>query len=181
MTCKASICNPGEAVFCQATTRAYNSEAVKDPVLFLSNPNGITRERRRQELDVIGALDREQQAKWGDPEIDSKINQYEMAYRMQSSVPEITDFSNEPEYIFDMYGEDARKPGTFAANCLLARRLAERDVPFVQLYHSGMGPTRQPAERYTAHDQIVGPSQRGAHQGPQTAWFAGRHPGRLGR
>ena len=74
------------------------------------------------------------------PEIDSKINQYEMAYRMQSSVPEITDFSNEPEYIFDMYGEDARKPGTFAANCLLARRLAERDVPFVQLYHMGWDP-----------------------------------------
>ena len=109
----------------------------KDPVLYLSNPNGITRQRRRTELDVLEALDREQQKHWGDAEIDSKINQYEMAYRMQASVPDITDFSDEPDYIFDLYGEDAKKPGTFAANCLLARRLAERDVPFVQLYHMG--------------------------------------------
>ncbi len=109
----------------------------KDPVLYLNNPTGITRERRRSELNVLEALDREQQQHWGDPEIDSKISQYEMAYRMQSSVPEITDFSDEPDYIFDLYGEDAKKPGTFAANCLMARRLAERDVPFVQLYHMG--------------------------------------------
>ena len=108
-----------------------------DPVLYLNNPGGITRDRRRRELDAIAALDREQQKHWGDPEIDSKISQYEMAYRMQASVPEITDFSDEPDYIFDLYGPDARKPGTFAANCLLARRLAERDVPFVQLYHMG--------------------------------------------
>ena len=109
----------------------------KDPVLYLNNPNGIPRSRRRTELDVLQALDREQQQQWGDPEIDSKINQYEMAYRMQASVPEITDFSDEPDHIFDLYGEDAKKPGTFAANCLLARRLAERDVPFIQLYHMG--------------------------------------------
>jgi hypothetical protein len=109
----------------------------KDPVLYLGNPAGITRQARRTELDVLTALDKEQQQHWGDPEIDSKISQYEMAYRMQASVPEMTDFSDEPDYIFDLYGEDARKPGTFAANCLLARRLAERDVPFVQLYHMG--------------------------------------------
>ncbi|CAH1000902.1 hypothetical protein LEM8419_01942 [Neolewinella maritima] len=109
----------------------------KDPVLFLNNPQGITRDRRRRELDVLEALDREQQQRWGDAEIDSKINQYEMAYRMQASVPEITDFSNEPDHTFDLYGEEAKKPGTFAANCLLARRLAERDVPFIQLYHMG--------------------------------------------
>lgn len=109
----------------------------KDPVLYLSNPGGITRDRRRRELDVLTALDKEQQKHWGDAEIDSKISQYEMAYRMQASVPEITDFSDEPPHVFDLYGEDARKPGTFAANCLLARRLAERDVPFVQLYHMG--------------------------------------------
>ena len=108
-----------------------------DPVLYLNNPDGISREARRSELDVLAALDREQQEHWGDTEIDSKINQYEMAYRMQASVPEMTDFSNEPDYVFDLYGEDARKPGTFAANCLLARRLAERDVPFIQLYHMG--------------------------------------------
>jgi len=108
-----------------------------DPVLYLNNPPGITRDRRRRELDMLAALDREQKKHWGDTEIDSKINQYEMAYRMQASVPEITDFSDEPDYIFDLYGPDAKKPGTFAANCLLARRLAERDVPFVQLYHMG--------------------------------------------
>ncbi|MEO0331137.1 MAG: DUF1501 domain-containing protein, partial [Bacteroidota bacterium] len=73
----------------------------------------------------------------GDPEINARVAQYEMAYRMQSSVPEIMDTSGEPDYIYDMYGEDAREPGTFAANCLLARRLAERDVRFIQLYHQG--------------------------------------------
>lgn len=108
-----------------------------DPVLYLSNPDGIDRMSRRRELDFLEQLEQEQKASWGDPEIDSKISQYEMAYRMQASVPEVTDLSDEPDYIFDMYGEDARIPGTFAANCLLARRLAERDVPFVQLYHSG--------------------------------------------
>lgn len=108
-----------------------------DPVLYLSNPDGIDRERRRSELDYLTKLEMEQKAQWGDPEIDSKISQYEMAYRMQSSVPEVTDLSDEPEYIFDLYGEDARIPGTYAANCLLARRLAERDVPFIQLYHLG--------------------------------------------
>ncbi len=109
----------------------------KDPVLYLNNPDGISRKARRSELDVLTALDREQQAHWGDAEIDSKISQYEMAYRMQASVPEMTDFSNEPDHVFDLYGQDARRPGTFAANCLLARRLAERDVPFIQLYHMG--------------------------------------------
>ncbi|MEM9722906.1 MAG: DUF1501 domain-containing protein [Bacteroidota bacterium] len=108
-----------------------------DPVLYLNNPPGIDRESRRRELDFLSQLEQEQKALWGDPEIDSKINQYEMAYRMQSSVPEVTDLSDEPEYIFDMYGPDSRIPGTYAANCLLARRLAERDVPFIQLYHMG--------------------------------------------
>lgn len=108
-----------------------------DPVLYLSNPAGIDRNSRRRELNYLEELEREQKAAWGDPEIDSKLSQYEMAYRMQTSVPEVTDLSDEPDYIFDMYGEDARKPGTYAANCLLARRLAERDVPFIQLYHMG--------------------------------------------
>jgi hypothetical protein len=108
-----------------------------DPVLYLSNPSGVSRDRRRRELDAIAALDQEQKEHWGDPEIDSKISQYEMAYRMQASVPEISDLSQEPDSVFELYGEEARIPGTFAANCLLARRLAERDVPFVQLYHMG--------------------------------------------
>lgn len=108
-----------------------------DPVLYLSNPKGITRDRRRSELDYLAELEAEQKKVWGDPEIDSKISQYEMAYRMQSSVPEIADLSDEPAYIFDLYGEEARIPGTYAFNCLMARRLAERDVNFIQLYHMG--------------------------------------------
>ncbi len=108
-----------------------------DPVLYLSNPKGIDRERRRSELDYLAALEAEQKKVWGDPEIDSKISQYEMAYRMQSSVPEISDLSDEPDYIFDLYGEEARIPGTYAFNCLMARKLAERDVNFIQLYHMG--------------------------------------------
>jgi hypothetical protein len=92
---------------------------------------------RRRELDYLADLEREQKAVWGDPEFDSKINQYEMAYRMQASVPEVTDLSNEPDHIFELYGPESRIPGTYAANCLLARRLAEKDVPFIQLYHLG--------------------------------------------
>lgn len=109
----------------------------KDPVLYLNNPHGISPEDRRRALDYMTQLNEHQLDKWGDPEIESKINQYEMAFRMQSSVPEAVDISGEPEYIYDMYGPDVHRPGSFAANCLLARRLAERDVKFIQLYHTG--------------------------------------------
>jgi uncharacterized protein (DUF1501 family) len=85
----------------------------------------------------LGELNRMKLDEFGDPEIATRIAQYEMAFRMQSSVPELTDLSAEPEHVFDLYGEDARKPGTFAANCLLARRLAERGVRFIQLFHRG--------------------------------------------
>lgn len=108
-----------------------------DPVLYLSNPEGVSASRRRAQLDAINALNRHQFEQELDPEIESRIAQYEMAYRMQTSVPDAADFSDEPETTFESYGEDARKPGTFAANCLLARRLAERDVRFIQLYHQG--------------------------------------------
>jgi len=108
-----------------------------DPVLYLSNPAGIDSQSRRRELDYLKELEAEQKAIWGDAEIDSKLNQYEMAYRMQTSVPDVSDVSDEPDYIFEMYGQEARQPGTFAANCLMARRLAERDVSFIQLYHMG--------------------------------------------
>ena len=108
-----------------------------DPVLFLSNPPGITGADRRAQLDYLKELQKIQLAETNDPEITARIAQYEMAYRMQTSVPEVTDTSGEPDYIYDLYGEDSRTPGTFAANCLLARRLAERDVKFIQLYHQG--------------------------------------------
>ncbi len=108
-----------------------------DPVLYLTNPAGISPSRRRAQLDAINLLNQHQYEKELDPEIESRIAQYEMAFRMQTSVPNATDFSDEPESTFQSYGDDARKPGTFAANCLLARRLAERDVRFIQLYHQG--------------------------------------------
>jgi len=109
--------------------------SVGDPVLYLSNPAGVTGEDRRAYLDSLNELNQRKYAEFGDPEISTRIAQYEMAYRMQSSVPELADLSKEPESTFALYGEDARKPGTYAYNCLLARRLAERGVRFIQLYH----------------------------------------------
>ena len=109
----------------------------RDPVLFLSNPPGITDARRRALLDDLGTLNRMKFEQCQDPEIQTRISQYELAYRMQAAVPDLTEFSNEPKSILDLYGPEASKPGTFAANCLLARRLAERDVRFIQLYHRG--------------------------------------------
>ena len=106
-----------------------------EPVLYLNDPEGITRERRRLMLDGIADLNRQQFALSGDPEIETRISQYEMAYRMQRSVPDLMDLSGETETILDRYGPDVKEPGSFARNCLLARRLAERGVRFIQLYH----------------------------------------------
>ena len=108
-----------------------------DPVLYLSDPPGVSRKSRRQMLDSLAELNNMRSDAFGDPEIDTRISQYEMAYRMQTSVPDLMDLSDEPDHIFDLYGPDSRKPGTFAANCLLARRLSERNVRFVQLFHRG--------------------------------------------
>ncbi|MBI1915696.1 MAG: DUF1501 domain-containing protein [Planctomycetes bacterium] len=109
----------------------------KDPVFYLSNPEGISATSRRAVLDTLGQLNRVQLERERDPEIESRIEQYEMAYRMQTSVPEVGDLSKEPKHVLDLYGPDVQKPGTFASNCLLARRLAERGVRFIQLYHQG--------------------------------------------
>ncbi len=106
-----------------------------EPVLYLDDPQGISRTQRRAMLDSVAAINRLHQADKGDPEIDARIAQYEMAYRMQASVPETMDLSDESASTLALYGEDASKPGTFARNCVLARRLAERGVRFVQLYH----------------------------------------------
>jgi hypothetical protein len=111
--------------------------SVGDPVLYLSNPRGLDVRTRRRMLDDLARLNQLKLEEFGDPEIATRIAQYEMAYRMQSSVPELVDLSREPSRIFDLYGPDSRKPGTFAANCLLARRLAERGVRFIQLFHRG--------------------------------------------
>lgn len=108
-----------------------------DPVLYLSNPDGMSRAMRRGVLDDLARLNEMKFAEFGDPEISTRISQYEMAYRMQSSVPELTDLSTEPQHILDMYGPDVKRQGSFAYNCLMARRLAERGVRFVQLMHAG--------------------------------------------
>jgi len=108
-----------------------------DPVLYLSNPSGMSREVRRGLLDDLAKLNGLKLREHGDPEIATRIAQYEMAYRMQTSVPELTDVSKEPKHILDLYGPDVQRPGSFAYNCLLARRLSERGVRFVQLMHAG--------------------------------------------
>ena len=109
--------------------------SVGDPVLYLTNPAGFPAENRRVYLDALKSINEDKLSDFGDPEISTRIAQYEMAFRMQSSVPELTDLSKEPASVLEMYGPDAAKPGTFAYNCLLARRLAERGVRFIQLYH----------------------------------------------
>ncbi len=108
-----------------------------DPVLYLSNPPGLADPDRRRFIDDLGKLNQLALDDFGDPEISTRIAQYEVAYRMQSSVPELIDLSKEPASTFELYGPESRKPGTFAANCLLARRLAERGVRFIQLFHRG--------------------------------------------
>jgi hypothetical protein len=107
------------------------------PVLYLNDPAQKPITDRRKILDVIKQLNEEELARSSDPEVATRIAQYEMAFRMQMSIPKLTDLSDEPESTYKLYGEDARKPGTYAFNCLMARRLAERDVRFIQLYHSG--------------------------------------------
>ena len=111
--------------------------AGSNPVLYLPDPPGVSKTNRRQMLDAVAKLNRMKYEAYGDPEIETRIAQYEMAYRMQTSVPDLMDLSKEPDRTFEMYGPESRKPGTYAANCLLARRLAERNVRFIQLYHRG--------------------------------------------
>jgi hypothetical protein len=111
--------------------------AGKDPVLYLSNPPGVHAQRRRAMLDDLRQLNLLKFGEYQDPEIQTRIAQYELAFRMQAAVPELTDFSDEPKSTFDLYGPESLKPGSYAANCILARRLAERGVRFIQLYHRG--------------------------------------------
>jgi uncharacterized protein (DUF1501 family) len=125
------------AGFLSARHQGVRFSPGRDPVLFLANSPGITPQRRRAMLDDLASLNKIKFDDYQDPEIQARIDQYEMAFRMQSSVPELADLSKEPAAVFDRYGPESRKPGTFAANCMLARRLAERGVRFIQLYHRG--------------------------------------------
>ena len=123
--------------FLQSQHQGVQFRSGKEPVLYLNNPDGVTPESRRLLIDRLNDLHKHTAAKLGDADVDARIAQYEMSYRMQSSVPGVMDMSGEKPETFDLYGPDARKPGTFAANCLLARRLAEKGVKFIQLYHQG--------------------------------------------
>lgn len=122
------------AGFLSTRHQGVSLRSTGDPVLYLSNPEGMSEGMRRRMLDELAKLNRHRYKEVGDPEIQSRIAQYEMAYRMQTSVPELADISNEPQHVLDMYGPDVKTPGTFAANCLLARRMAERGVRFTQVF-----------------------------------------------
>lgn len=137
--------NPGQPLFSRLWGSGYlpsNHQGVMlrpgaNPVLYLQNPPGVSRDGRRKLLDALESLNQMQAETAGDPETLARIEAYEMAYRMQTSVPDLTDLSDEPDSTFELYGEESRRPGTFAANCLLARRMAERGVRFIQLFHRG--------------------------------------------
>jgi hypothetical protein len=132
--------------FLESVHQGVQFSSGENPVLYLNDPAGVDKSDRRKMLDKLGELNDISYKEFGDPEISAKVQQYEMAYRMQTAVPEITDMSKEPESIVKMYGPDCLVPGTFAANCLLARKLSENGVRFVQLYHQG----------WDAHDNLPG-------------------------
>ena len=123
--------------FLPANTQGVQFRSGKDPVLFLKDPEGFERSDRKRMLEYLERLHALQLSEQDNPQIAAQIDQYEMAFRMQMSVPDAVDMSDEPDWVFDLYGEDSRDPGTYAANCLLARRLAEKGVKFIQLYHQG--------------------------------------------
>lgn len=137
--------NPGQPLFSRLWGSGYLPSSHQgvmlrpgaSPVLYLNNPPGVSRSGRRELLDALAELNQMHHQATGDAETLARIEAYEMAYRMQTSVPDLTDLSDEPESVFEMYGEESRRPGTFAANCLLARRMAERGVRFIQLFHRG--------------------------------------------
>lgn len=125
------------SAFLPAEHQGVRFRGGKDPVLFLTNPPGVTEQARRDQLDYLQKMQSGAHEFWDDPSIKAKMAQYEMAFRMQTSMPEVVDTKGEPDYVYEQYGADSKKPGTFASNCLLARRLAERGVKFIQVYHGG--------------------------------------------
>ncbi len=169
-----------DSAFLPSNHQGVKLRSVGDPVLYLRDPTGGSLEDKRRFLDRLAKLNGLRHEQVGDPEINTRISAYEMAYRMQMSVPELTDLSDEPNSTFDLYGPDAKTPGTHAANCLLARRLAERGVRFVQIYHRG----------WDHHSNLPAPSKDrqggrsrvgGFSSGLETSRYARRHTRRLGR
>ncbi len=145
MTSQGSGKNPGQPIFSRlwgsgflpSSHQGVGLRPGANPVLYLSNPPGVSRAQRRELLDDLRQLNQRRAEELGDPETLTRIQAYEMAFRMQMSVPELTDISGESPHTLERYGPDVHRPGSYAANCLLARRLAERDVRFIQLYHRG--------------------------------------------
>ena len=123
--------------FLPTTYQGVKFRGASDPVLYLNNPPGVARNVKRAMLDDLAELNRKRLGVVGDPEIATRITQYELAFRMQASIPELTDFSSEPQHVLDLYGPGVLQRGSYASNCLLARRLSERGVRFVQLFHTG--------------------------------------------
>ncbi len=152
----------------------------ENPVLYLNNPPSIDKADRGRQLAVLKQMHELQYERLEDPEINSKIAQYEMAYRMQTSVPETMDIASEPDATYELYGEEARIPGTYAANCLLARRLAERDVKFIQLYHQGWDQHGNLPKDISAMAKSVRPSFGGPGDGLEATRLVRRYPGDLG-
>ena len=138
--------------FLPTTHQGVKFRGGSDPVLYLNNPPGVSHGVKRAMLDDVGELNRKRLEVVGDPEIATRISQYELAFRMQASLPELTDISSEPQSVLDLYGPDVKKPGTYASQCLLARRLAERGVRFVQLFHGGLG--QQNTDTWDAHSNL---------------------------
>ncbi len=171
--------------FLPSTYQGVEFRSQGDPVLFLTNPEGVSPQARRESLDLLRKLNEEHLAGNGDPEIATRIASYEMAYKMQTSVPDLADISKEPQSIHDLYGTQPGKK-SFANNCLLARRLVQRGVRFVQLYHRGWD-----NHGTSSHDDIVNrlafalrrdrPSRRRLDSRSQTTRIAGQHHRRLGR
>ena len=149
-----------------------------DPFL---RPDGVDPATRRRMLDDLGRLNQMRLEATGDPEIRTRIAQYELAYRMQTSVPDLTDISREPRHVLDMYGPEVRTPGSYAFNCLLARRLTERGVRFVQLFHRGWDQHTNLPRQITGQGARYRSALGRAHQGPEGAWLARRHARPLGR
>jgi hypothetical protein len=152
-----------------------------DPVPYLHNPPGMSREQRRALLDDIQAINAAHLTEYGDPEIDTRISQYEMAFKMQASVPHLLDFSNEPKHVLDMYGPDALTKGTYANNCLIARRLIEGWRPLRPVDALRVGSAWKPLHAARRAMPRYRPAFRCARRGPQAARLAGRDACYVGR
>ena len=171
----------GHRVSCRAGIRASSCGRWATRCSMSRTRRASIESQRARFIDDLEKLNQLEFEATNNPEIATRIAQYEMAFRMQTSVPELTDLSKEPEHTFELYGPDSRKPGTFAANCLLARRLAERGVRFIQLYHRAWDHHARPAEEHPDGMPAGRSAERRADSGPEGARPAGRHAGHLGR